>query len=184
MLAIDLNTGKRLWETPADDPLDEASEHSRATLGQPAQIVQLACQRAWTDGIYGALSSDGRLVFSIEGLSFANVSPYVQQIIIRNGRRVLSRAAMKPSNRLAAHEIAGGKRVWEIGGESIEVAAKKAEDGGRRPKRATRPDKGRRREGPGGRSGSPERNGRRTRTRTPTTPRPRRTRSSSARRCR
>ncbi|MCX7426621.1 MAG: PQQ-binding-like beta-propeller repeat protein [Planctomycetia bacterium] len=129
LLAIDFNTGKRLWETPGDDPLDDVSERSRATFGQPAQVVEMVCQRAWTDGIYGALSSDGRLVFSIEGLDFGNTSRYVQQIIIRNGRRILSRAASKPSNRLAAHEIASGKQVWEIGGVPVKVEAKKAEDG-------------------------------------------------------
>jgi outer membrane protein assembly factor BamB len=129
LLAIDFNTGKRLWETPGDDPLDDASERSRATFGQPAQVVEMVCQRAWTDGIYGALSSDGRLVFSIEGLDFGNTSRYVQQIIIRNGRRVLSRTASKPSNRLAAHEITSGKQVWEIDGTSVKVEAKKAEDG-------------------------------------------------------
>ena len=71
LLAADLATGKRLWEVPADDPLDAAElrEPNEDMLWRQGNSPFLGlAQRLWQDGLYGTLSSDGRLVFSIEDL--------------------------------------------------------------------------------------------------------------------
>ena len=73
LLAIDFQTGKRLWYVPADDPVEivsptEGKEGEAAWRQMLPYLVPLVGQRVWEDGTYGTLSSDGRYVFSIEDL--------------------------------------------------------------------------------------------------------------------
>ena len=117
LLAVDFVTGKRLWEAPADDPLEALLGSNALEVGayDSARIVAGVGYRVWGDATYGTMSSDGRYVFSIEDLSVAiNVSPSPRTVII-NGRRV-SDPAQQSSNRLAAHDIRTGKLKWHIGG--------------------------------------------------------------------
>ena len=71
VLAVDFQTGKRLWQTdgrrrPKTPPmrLPPVSMPWRNNMSPPAQYGQ----RIWDDATYGTLSSDGRLVFVIEEL--------------------------------------------------------------------------------------------------------------------
>jgi outer membrane protein assembly factor BamB len=128
LLAIDFRTGKRLWEVPADDPLEGLASKSRENDMAWRQsfpwMVSMLAQRVWEDGTYGTLSSDGRYVFSIEDLSLApnlNGNPGGGLVFIGGPfggvMRVPGGSNHGPSNRLAASDLhAGGKRVWQIGG--------------------------------------------------------------------
>ena len=114
LLAANLVTGKRLWEVPADDPLDAAElrEPNEDMLWRQGNSpFQGLAQRLWQDGLYGTLSSDGRLVFSIEDLPLGGNS---------GGERA-------SCNRLAAHDLRTGKLKWHVGGHSGAHALRQAE---------------------------------------------------------
>ena len=108
LLAVDLASGKRLWEVPADEPLDAADLREndeqmnfRPGYSQYQGLAQRMAQRLWQDGVYGTLSSDGRLVFSIDDLPLAS------------GYSGTDRGSC---NRLAAHDLRTGKLKWNVGG--------------------------------------------------------------------
>ncbi len=128
LLAVDLKTGKRLWEVPVDDPVDV--NPSDPEVQQSSRVV-IAAQRAWGDLTFGTLSSDGRYVFSIEDLK-TEASSYT----FRNfgGRRIVLNPALNMSgdqngmtNRLAAHDIRTGKLKWHLGGPAGQHALRLAE---------------------------------------------------------
>ncbi|HBO45885.1 MAG TPA: hypothetical protein DD670_18585, partial [Planctomycetaceae bacterium] len=119
LMAIDPATGKRLWEAPAEDVLEEATEAYRAMFQQPGHFVGYVCQRAWKDQVYGSLSSDGRRVFAVEDLS-VGVSGYGRRSVVRGGRRIVNPLWPKSFNRLAAYDARGGKLLWHLGGSSDE----------------------------------------------------------------
>ena len=121
LLAVDFATGKRLWEVPTDDPfetLTETDTDSPFPGSQPFDTRTGVRFRLWGDATYGALSSDGNLVFAIEDLSL-DVNPAVpQQIMFNNPRE--QRVDPRSFNRLAAYEIRTGKLAWNIGGSPDE----------------------------------------------------------------
>ncbi|MBN2217204.1 MAG: PQQ-binding-like beta-propeller repeat protein, partial [Pirellulales bacterium] len=116
LLAIDGTTGKRLWEVPVDDVLDESPDAYRTIFQQPGQLVGLLCQRVWRDGVYGALSSDGRRVFAVEDLGLCVPRQYGRRAMLEGGRRVGGAIWPRSSNRLAAYDIGTGKLAWHVGG--------------------------------------------------------------------
>ena len=65
-----MSTGKRLWEVPAEEAVELAAGVPRRRGADAAADagVRASGQRMWGDMTYGTLSSDGRYVFSIEGL--------------------------------------------------------------------------------------------------------------------
>jgi len=119
LAAIDGRTGKRLWEAPADDVLDESPDAYRALFPQPGQLASLLCQRAWQDGVYGALSSDGRRVFAVEDLGLS-LSSRGRRVMVQGGRPVAGTIWPKSYNRLAAYDVRTGKLVWHLGGSRDE----------------------------------------------------------------
>ena len=76
----------------------------------PAQ--KYLTQRAWKDLAAGTLSSDGRLVFSVEELGFLNGYTNVPTGIIVPGATGTARA----NNKLMSVELSTGMLKWEIGG--------------------------------------------------------------------
>ncbi|HLA85841.1 MAG TPA: PQQ-binding-like beta-propeller repeat protein [Thermoguttaceae bacterium] len=118
LTAIDYASGKRLWEVPTDDVLDEPTESNRSSFPQPGQLAALVCQRAWKDGVYGALSSDGRRVFAVEDLGIGP-SQGGRPLMIQGGRAVAD-VWSKSYNRLAAYDVRTGKLVWHVGGSREE----------------------------------------------------------------
>lgn len=130
LLAIDFATGKRLWEVPTDDRADgilgtsvgvsDTSISSSPNMGVGVE------QRLWDDQTFGALSSDGRYVFSIEDLGWGAGVPLSRQVIV-NGRRQSDPTEPKPYNRLVAHDIRTGKLKWHLGGPSDRFALRQAE---------------------------------------------------------
>jgi outer membrane protein assembly factor BamB len=116
LLAIDFNTGKRLWEIPTDDPMDRLVLSDKDMSREYMQMEAGLRQRIWEDATYAKLSSDGELVFSIEDLGLSVGTPNVRHVII-NGRRVQNPRWPRPYNRLAAHDIRSGKLIWHVGGD-------------------------------------------------------------------
>ena len=130
LLAVDFNTGKRLWEVPTDDRADgaQAGGEGAAELSfspSPNQGMGVE-QRVWDDQTYGTLSSDGHLVFSIEDLGWGAGVTLSRQVIV-NGRRQSDPTEPKPYNRLVAHDIRTGKLKWHLGGPSDRFALRQAE---------------------------------------------------------
>lgn len=119
LLAVDFDTGKRLWDVPVDDHL-EAQLDASANDWMSQQSVQLPvglAQRIWDDAAYGRLSSDGQRVFSVEDLGVA-AGMYLGRTVFIRGRRLRDPGEPKPFNRLAAHDIRTGKLQWHLGGPS------------------------------------------------------------------
>lgn len=120
LLAIDFQTGKRLWNVPVDENWGDINDLQGSVLqqGSSSQVVSLIDQRMWDDATYGNLASDGEYVFSVEDLNFnlpgQNAQP--KMVVLPNGRRLPAPAWPRNFNRLAAHEIRTGKLKWEVGG--------------------------------------------------------------------
>jgi outer membrane protein assembly factor BamB/tetratricopeptide (TPR) repeat protein len=126
LLAVDFVTGKRLWEVPADDPLEALLGSNALPNGvyNSAWIAAGVGYRVWEDATYGTISSDGRYVFSIEDLSVAIGANSPPRIV---NRRQVFTPADAPFSRLAAHDIRTGKLKWHVGGPSDEFALRQAE---------------------------------------------------------
>jgi len=119
VLAVDFQTGKRIWpSTPEEEPGDTRPNRfaggfiGRNNMSQPAQYGQ----RIWDDATYGTLSSDGSLVFVIEELPLGVTGPNGGGfIVVGNGRSDPSNRSI--TNRLAAYDIQTGKYRWWLGGQ-------------------------------------------------------------------
>ena len=118
LLAVDLLTGKRIWEVPIaqPDPFDSLlSPISNSTLRQTTQLEHALRLRMWADATYGTISSDGQRVFSVEDLGL-EVSLVQFQAGLINGRESAEPIGPRPYNRLAAYDVITGKLQWELGG--------------------------------------------------------------------
>ena len=106
---------------PAEDPLEAYKGQEAEGAWRQAIPWPLVGQRVWEDATYGTLSSDGRYVYSIEGLGLGNngngnfggmfvVGPWF-------GRQP-NQENHGPSNSLAARDLHAGqfKLMWQIGG--------------------------------------------------------------------
>ena len=115
LAAIDFQTGKLAWIVPFDDILDDEPALARNSHLQAGQQIGELCSRYWRDGIYGSLSSDGNLVFSVEDLDVGlGLTP--RRIVGLGGRPIDAADLPGGYNRLAAHDIETGKLVWQAGG--------------------------------------------------------------------
>ena len=118
LLAVDLPTGKRIWEVPVEDPFEGLLDPaSRTTRSQRPQLQTGLRLRMWADATFGTLASDGRLVFTIEDLPLATGLLYRRQVLF-NALRPSAAAVPKPFNRLAAYDVKSGKLMWHVGGSA------------------------------------------------------------------
>jgi len=129
LLAVDSVTGKRLWEVPLDELWEtvavrntgEADAFSRP----PVQLAVNLQHRIWDDAAYGTLSSDGRLVFSIEDLDKPMRASAAARTLAVPGR---SQTTAKAYNRLTARDVHTGRLKWPpLGGPADEFALRQAE---------------------------------------------------------
>lgn len=119
LLAVEMRTGRRLWEVrpPEDDPFQEylSDPDNRRNQRNANQYAEALRQRLWGDAIYGMLSSDGERVFAIRGLETAAPGLAARAFALGVSRNEITEMAF--SNRLSAFELKSeGKLVWEIGG--------------------------------------------------------------------
>ncbi len=115
LLAVDLTTGKRVWEVPTDDPIESLADSGSDSPFQPPQVdVRFGLRlRLWGDATYGTLASDGQFVFSVEDLSL-DVTPFTARGFPFAQRD--PRTEARAYNRLAAFDVQTGKLVWHVGG--------------------------------------------------------------------
>ncbi len=119
LLAVDLTTGKRIWEFPWDESADEEAAGSlQPNSGNPAGSLRAMelLERLWKDAPYGQLASDGQRVFALHDLSYAlwvgNPTLVVPQgLVIQNPK------FPRTENKLVALDLARqGALVWIVGG--------------------------------------------------------------------
>ena len=120
LLAVDLETGKRLWEVAANDPFEAAmNPPPDGRINYQPNIESGLRLRLWGDGVFGTLASDGQLVFAVEDLQLPLPAIYSRGLLVPGNVRPSS--ARMTSNRLAAFDIRSeGKLRWEIGGSHAE----------------------------------------------------------------
>lgn len=119
LVAYDFITGKKKW----DVRYEEESDVLRALVeggigggtGMEPMISSAVTNRAFRDRTFGSLTSDGRMVFSVEGI---NPSPHTSsgyQAAILN-RNIPQRGFYAGGNRLEAHDLRSGAWRWTVGG--------------------------------------------------------------------
>ncbi|MCC6125136.1 MAG: PQQ-binding-like beta-propeller repeat protein [Pirellulales bacterium] len=134
LLALDFHTGKRLWEVPVEESEEvnanlpgDLDVPFRQNLGinlqNPASIQGLG--RVWDDSLFGTLSSDGRLVYSIED-AWSNGGGAVRAATFI-GRRMSASREAADFNYLAARDLRTGKLKWALGGPNDQFALPQAE---------------------------------------------------------
>jgi outer membrane protein assembly factor BamB len=121
LLAVDFQTGKRLWEVAADDPFEAAlNPPPGGYINYQPNIETGLRLRLWGDGVFGTLASDGKLVFAVEDLQLPLPAIHSRGIFMPGNVRSSSTSLMT-SNRLAAFDILSeGKLRWEVGASHAE----------------------------------------------------------------
>ena len=120
LIAVDFPTGKRIWEFPwFDTPDEEALRDSRVQNYGNSSNTRLTelTQRLWEDASYGQLSSDGKRVFVLWDLGYANSSISSNVLIRPGGIQTRPPGAPKPYNRLVSLDLkTQGSLQWIVGG--------------------------------------------------------------------
>lgn len=121
LLAVDFVSGKRIWEAPVDDPFDALLQPAQSFVYRRMPQLEHAMRlRMWADATYGSMTSDGNLVYAVEGLGLEIGSRHFHAVLI-GGQRSEDPGGPRPYNRLAAYEIRSeGKLKWHIGGSPDE----------------------------------------------------------------
>ncbi len=140
LTAVNLLSGKRLWDVPTGDYADTMARlenaitraESSGNSGQNAasqkyeMMAGILNSRIWNSGAYGSLASNGKYVYCVEDIINAqNLDNYSGNInLVRGGfggRRMDDGSeASGPAfpNRLCAYDIQTGKLVWHVGGST------------------------------------------------------------------
>lgn len=118
--AVDFTTGKLVWEAGLEDSFRRflgIQGDSEAALSSPTVSRGLQ-RRFFDDQVFGALSSDGRLVFGVEDVPFGFGPEHQIVTVGPDGQRRLDSESARRGNLLTAHDLSTGKLRWEIGGAS------------------------------------------------------------------
>ena len=131
VLAVDLETGKRLWpiRSSSDNSLEQLLSSSNGSLRIDARANPWLTERFWWDATRGTMASDGRQVYLIKDLGAAPTSLPANAAMPMFRRRAFNVPSdnQPPSNKLFACELrTQGKLKWEIGGPSGEEEPKLA----------------------------------------------------------
>ena len=128
LLAVDFNSGKRLWEAPpAEDPFeamlssglqDQQGYNGPGGYHPGQQIEQGLRFRMFGDATYGTLSSDGECVFAIEDLQLETANGGRNMFV--TGPHHNEESGPRAFNRLAAYDIRTGRLKWHLGGSQEE----------------------------------------------------------------
>lgn len=117
LLAVDFETGKRIWETERRrvDELEHLIRRPSVTSDEesdPAPARAFA-RRLWEDYLYGVVSSDGQRVFLVRDLPMPDAQDVDEWTMLRS--RGIDGGAMV--NRLCAYDLATeGKLAWQLDG--------------------------------------------------------------------
>lgn len=127
IVALDCRTGEVRWRSVLADPdfdqlwSQEAKSHNSPEAG--TALSDYLQERLFEDRSFGSLSSDGRLVFALEGLEYE--SSAMANNVNAGGIQFFGQQTEdegQRSNRLTAYELSGGRLAWEIGGDRTEAA--------------------------------------------------------------
>jgi outer membrane protein assembly factor BamB len=116
LAAVDLKTGKRLWQI--DQPaLAFAAATPDGAEDSPSSYWAMLKQRSWLDLSYGSISSDGRAVFVLDS-SGAPSTKMQEETPAFQQRVALRTDSVRPYNVLSAYELRSrqGQRLWSVGG--------------------------------------------------------------------
>ncbi|MFP6753514.1 MAG: PQQ-binding-like beta-propeller repeat protein, partial [Pirellulaceae bacterium] len=126
LLAVNFLNGKRIWEFPWFDLSEEEiileSPVQRGEGANENRSRQLR-QRLWEDAAFGQISSDGKKVFVLWDMGYANSSANAQMMMMVGpaGIAQRQRGQSKPFNQLAALDLeTEGSLLWVVCGESGE----------------------------------------------------------------
>jgi outer membrane protein assembly factor BamB len=106
--AVDLKTGRPLWQSELDKNADELLlAGKRPPSGKaPVSLRHLVEQRSWRDSTYGTFSSDGQRVYCIDvGLARFHKNDRKKRFVYPTG-----------ANRLVARNVRTGEIAWSIDG--------------------------------------------------------------------
>ena len=121
LLAIDFETGKRVWEYPWwSASYEDVSLTSHANSGSEELAVrrEKRFQCLWQDAPYGQLSSDGESVYMLDDLHYATPMGGTFRPGI-GGLRFRSQDAPKSNNQLVALDLGRqGSLRWMVGSET------------------------------------------------------------------
>jgi outer membrane protein assembly factor BamB len=119
MVAVDLETGKRIYEFPWADPITlDIVESNGANNGR--RINELT-ERVWRNAIHGQLSSNGTSLFLIDELNTDRWAPEALGNVFPQMMGPRFNDPTDDHNVLVALEIATeGKYLWRVGGANGE----------------------------------------------------------------
>lgn len=109
LLAVDVETGKRIWAFPWDQTWNSSLEDREQRYSRNAQRL---ATRIWHDAAYGQLSSDGQSIFVLD-----NTQPQAVAPTRANAWLPMGRLAQIEPNQLVSLDLATeGKIRWVAGG--------------------------------------------------------------------
>ncbi|MFP6648816.1 MAG: PQQ-binding-like beta-propeller repeat protein, partial [Pirellulaceae bacterium] len=122
LLAVNFNNGKRIWEFPWFDQSEQQivieSPQQRGQGASEKRSSQLR-QRLWEDAAFGQLSSDGKTVFVLWEMGYANASSNARMMMIGPRGMAQQQGGPSTSNELAALDLeTEGSLLWVVGGEN------------------------------------------------------------------
>lgn len=121
LLAVDFETGKRVWEYPwwnASDDDVSLTNHTNTGGDELAARREKRFQRLWQDAPYGQISSDGKSVYMLDKLHFATPMGGTFRPGI-GGLRFRSQDSPKSHNQLVALDLGRqGSLRWIVGDET------------------------------------------------------------------
>ena len=118
-LTVDVNSGKRLWVTPASEYRFPEKSGLQQRLPQVAYNTRSTLRLFhWHDRIAQQLSSDGERLFSIEEHDLqasyqTGLALGVPAVRNRQGR--VEDRRYDPGNTLTAHDLKTGRILWQVG---------------------------------------------------------------------
>ncbi len=120
LAAIELAGGRQVWEFPWGGESTPSPSDPRLRSSMASNQAVDAAQRTYDDAPYGQMSSDGRLVFLVDGLFRAG--GYAQPVVMMvGGRQVIGYSRPDPHKRLVALALGKeGKLAWSVGAASGE----------------------------------------------------------------
>ena len=119
LLAVDFNSGKRIWEYPwsEDSSYQNSGQGDLRTRSNatPPRLNELT-QRLWDDAPYGQVSSDGEAAYLLHELGYANAAGN-QVRVVPGGFRLANPNHPTAYNKLVSLSLAReGALLWMIGG--------------------------------------------------------------------
>lgn len=114
--AVNAN-GDLLWASPQEDTLWHLLQPSRDAQrnSQQAVLSDFVRDRLWDDSTYGTISSDGRLIFVVEGDRFDPTPEYQRFTVGPDGHLRVALPLNDRVSALVAYNLKTGKVVWESG---------------------------------------------------------------------